>query len=273
MNKISQIFAHLKSRREKAFIPYITAGDPSLDITKWLVVEMEQRGVQIVELGVPFSDPLADGPTIQQASQRALQSGVTLTKILSTVKEIRKQSQLAIVLMTYYNPIYRFGVTDFVERAAEAGVDGIIVPDLPPEEAGEIKEAAQRSQLDTIFLLAPTSTPERIKLVARASTGFIYCVSVTGVTGARGRVSQEIRRLVLKVRQYTDKPLGVGFGISTPEQVKEIADFADAVIVGSAIIKVVQEYLNSPRLVPAVGEFVEGLIKGMVLPGDENSKK
>ncbi len=269
MTRISQVFAHLKSRGEKVFISYIAAGDPNLEITRRLVLEMEKRGAQIVELGVPFSDPLADGPTIQQASQRALQSGTTLTKILSLVKEIRKRSRIPIILMTYYNPIYRFGVPNFVEKAAEAGVSGIIVPDLPPEEAGGIKDAAQRFQLDTIFLLAPTSTPERIKSVAQASTGFIYCVSVTGVTGARERLSEEVRNLILKVRQYTDKPLGVGFGISTPEQTREIADLADAVIVGSAIIKVIERHLNSPQLVPAVGEFVESLIKGMALLGEE----
>ncbi|HID96540.1 MAG TPA: tryptophan synthase subunit alpha [Candidatus Latescibacteria bacterium] len=263
MSRISDAFQRLRSENRRAFIPYITAGDPDLRLTRELVFEMEMAGAKIIELGIPFSDPLADGPTIQEASQKALRAGTTLEKILSTVEEIRRASDVPIALMTYYNPIFRVGISNFLQQAVDAGVDGIIVPDLPPEEGEELRRTAERIGIDTIFLLAPTSTAERIRLVAEASTGFIYCVSVTGVTGAREKLSGQVRELVARVRRHTNKPLGVGFGISTPDQAAEVARWADGVIVGSAIIKVIRKYEGTPELVPRVGEFVKSLVAAM----------
>ncbi len=262
-SRIEEKFKKLKEANQKALIPFITAGDPDLETTKRLVIEMERAGADIIELGVPFSDPIADGPVIQKASYRSLNAGTTLKKIIALVKELRRTTEVPIVLMTYYNPVFKYGVSEFVGDATDAGVDGIIVPDLPPEEGEGIIEEGKRHNLNTIFLLAPTSTKERIKIVASVSTGFIYYVSLTGVTGARKSLPETVEASVNKIRKATDKPIAVGFGISTSEQAKRIASFADGVIVGSAIVNVIEKNIDKPDLIEKVSGFVKDLKSGI----------
>lgn len=263
-SRIEKKFKKLKEANQKALIPFITAGDPDLDTTKRLVIEMEKAGADIIELGVPFSDPIADGPAIQKASYRSLNAGTTLKKIIGIVKELRSTTEIPLILMTYYNPLFKYGISEFVKDAIDAGVDGIIVPDLPPEEGEGIIEEGKRHGLNTIFLLAPTSTKERIKIVASVSTGFIYYVSLTGVTGARVSLPETVEAAVNKIRKATDKPIAVGFGISTPEQAKRIAAFADGVIVGSAIVNIIEKNIGKPDLIETVSGFVKDLKKGII---------
>lgn len=237
MNRIEETFKKLKAQNKKAFIPYIMAGDPSLERTKDIVLMLEGCGADIVELGVPFTDPLADGPTIQRAAERALKEGVTLRSVISFVKTLRGSTLIPIVLMTYYNPVFKYGEENFVRDATEAGVDGVIIPDLPPDEAENLIRLSKEADLDTIFLLAPTSTEDRIKKVARSSRGFIYYVSITGITGARLLRDETMKSLVTKIKEITKKPIAVGFGVSTPEEAAYVASLADGVIIGSAIVK------------------------------------
>lgn len=241
ISRIKEKFRELKGKKKKAFIPYIMAGDPSLGNTKDIVQMLEECGADIVELGVPFTDPLADGPTIQRASERALNAGVTLKKVIAFVKDMRQSIQIPVVLMTYYNPVFKYGEEHFVRDAKDAGVDGVIIPDLPPDEAGNLIRSSRKASLDTIFLLAPTSTPERIKKVAKASRGFIYYVSVTGITGSRLLLDGSMETLISEIRKYTDKPIAVGFGVSTPEEASAVSKVSDGVIVGSAIVKRLHE--------------------------------
>lgn len=241
MNRLDKTFKSLKAQNKKAFIPYIMAGDPSLDKTKETVLMLEQSGADIVELGVPFSDPLADGPTIQRAAERALSAGVTLQKVLKFVSNLRQQTKIPVVLMTYYNPIFKYGEERFAKDAATSGVDGVIVPDLPPEEAKTFMNFSRGAGLATIFLLAPTSTPDRIKKVARASTGFIYYVSITGITGSKITLDASIREALNNIREITAKPVAVGFGVSTPEEAATVSGFADGVIIGSALVRSLNE--------------------------------
>ena len=254
MSRIEEKFKEVLGRKGKAFIPYVMAGDPDLQRTKEVVAILEECGADIIELGVPFSDPLSDGPTIQKAAQRALGEGVTLRKVIEFVGDLRKSTQTPIVLMTYYNPIFRYGEERFVRDASAAGVDGIIVPDLPPDEAGSLLSFSKNAGFDIIFLVAPTSTGERIKKVARTSRGFIYYVSITGITGSKLSVDPSIGSHIKKVRKTGRKPVAVGFGISTPEEAAEIARIADGVIIGSAIVKRMKDpdedlkkYLNALR--------------------------
>lgn len=239
--RISEKFRILKKNNKKAFIPYIMAGDPSLENSKEIFLMLEECGADIIELGVPFSDPLADGPVIQRAAERALKNNVTLKKVISFVKEIRDFSQTPVILMTYFNPIYKYGISEFMSAAERAGVDGIIVPDLPPEEAHDIIKISRKTKIDTIFLLAPTSTQKRIKKVISASTGFIYYVSITGITGSNILFDGSMEKQINDIRKYTDKPIAVGFGVSKPEDASEVAKIADGVIVGSAIVKKLYE--------------------------------
>lgn len=241
MSRIEKKFKEVLGRKGKAFIPYVMAGDPNLERTKELVGILEECGADIIELGVPFSDPLADGPTIQKAAQRALGEGVTLKKVIEFVGDVRKTTQIPIVLMTYYNLIYKYGEEKFVRDASGAGVDGIIVPDLPPDEADRLLFFSKKTGFDVIFLVAPTSTGERIKKVARSSRGFIYYVSITGITGSKLSVDPSIGSHVAKIREVGRKPVAVGFGISTPGEAAEIARIADGVIVGSSIVKRVED--------------------------------
>ena len=244
MNRIEKVFKKLKAQNKKAFIPYIMAGDPSIEKTKEIVLMFEECGADIVELGVPFTDPLADGPTIQRAAERALKNGVTLKKVIALVKDLRQKTKIPLVLMTYYNPVFKYGEERFIADAKDAGVDGVIIPDLPPDEAGEFTRLAKNAAIASIFLLAPTSTEDRIKKVARASTGFIYYVSITGITGAQLLLDGSIEKSINGIRRITDKPIAVGFGVSTPDEAKAVAGVSDGVIIGSAIVKKAQASLD-----------------------------
>lgn len=235
--KITTAFNRLKTENKKAFIPYIMAGDPDLNTTRERVLMLEKCGADIIELGVPFSDPLADGPTIQRAAERALNAGVTLKKIIPLVKKIRQQTQIPIVLMTYYNPVFKYGEKQFIEDAVNAGVDGVIIPDLPPDEASDFKGLSRKSNLDTIFLAAPTSTENRVKKIIAASSGFIYYVSITGITGSKLVLHETFMEHLALIRKLTSKPIAVGFGVSTPEEAYKVSRVADGVIIGSAIVK------------------------------------
>jgi tryptophan synthase alpha chain len=262
MSRISQTFEHLQKTHERALIPYVTAGDPDLEMTKRLVREMVRRGGDIIEIGVPFSDPLADGPIIQRASQRALQGGTTLRKILRTVSELRRDVDVPLVLMTYYNPVFRYGEEAFVADALEAGIDGIIVPDLPPEEAQTFMELTADTPLDLIFLAAPTSTSARLMLISESSQGFIYYVSRLGTTGIRDQLAEDLRMMLEKVRASTAKPIAVGIGVSTPDHVRLVSEMADGVVVGSAIVKLIEDLEGREDRLDQVGDFIAALKAG-----------
>ena len=259
MSRIGRAFRQLRARGERALLPYFTAGDPSLAVTRELILEASRQGADLVELGVPFSDPLADGPVIQRASQRALAGGVTLSRVLELAREAHGAAGIPIILMTYYNPVLAFGLKAFAASAVESGVDGVIIPDLPPEEAGPLAREARATGLDLIYLVAPTSPPDRIRMIARRSSGFIYAVSLTGVTGARAELPPELTGYLRELRSVTTKSVCVGFGISTPEHVRALAPYADGVIVGSAIVRQVEAHQGSDRLVAEVGRFIASL--------------
>lgn len=262
--RIEAAFERLKAEGRKALITFITAGDPDLSSTKDIILALEEAGADIIELGVPFSDPMADGPTIQASSERAVRKGTHLKDVLRLVKDVRKETEVPIVLFGYYNPVFNYGLERFARDARSAGADGALIVDLPAEEAGELKERLDEESLDMIFLLTPTSNAGRMKLVASKASGFIYFVSVTGVTGARSSVSGDAKGYVAKIRKVTDLPVGVGFGISTPAQAKEVAKYADAVIVGSAIVNVIAKNpANRKKLVGEVKKFVSGLRAAM----------
>jgi len=258
MGKIGLTFQRLKNKGRAALIPFIIAGDPTLDVTEALVLKIAECGADIIEIGVPFSDPLADGPTIQAASQRALQNGISLREIFHLAGRL-KGIVTPLVLMTYFNPVFRYSLRAFAEDCQQTGIEGVIIPDLPPEEAGPWIQEARVFELDTIFLATPTTTVERISQISRLSRGFIYYVSVTGVTGARGKLSEELESAAKQIKELSRKPVSVGFGISTPQQVKEVSRFADGVIVGSAIVKIIEDYMGSPNLITRVGDFVFSL--------------
>ncbi len=259
MNRIDKKFIQLKRQGRKAFIAFITAGYPDLPTTAKLVIELEKRGVDIIELGVPFSEPLADGPVIQEASGYSLKKGTNLLKILDLVKKSRKHVSLPICLMTYYNPVFCFGDKRFIDKATACGVDGVIIPDLPPEEAKDFIYYANKKGLSNICFVAPTSSNARIKLIAKADKGFIYYVSLTGVTGSRDNLSADLKANLLRIKKITSKPVCVGFGISSAAQVKEVSKISDGVIVGSAIVKQIKENIGRSNLVQRVGSFVERL--------------
>jgi tryptophan synthase alpha chain len=263
--RLTSTFAQLRLRGEKALIAYVMAGDPSLQGTEQLVVELEQAGADILELGVPFSDPIADGPVIQQAAERALGSGTTLRAILSMVTRLRARTQIPLVLMAYYNSIHAFGQERFCQEAVDAGVDGLIMPDMPPDEAGPLKGPAAAAGLPLIFLLAPTSTAARRTFVARQSQGFVYYVSLTGITGAKLLNLADVRKNVEKIRKVTNLPVAVGFGVATPEDAAKVAAIADGVIVGSAIVKQIAAYGQKPEMVKQTAEFVRSLKTAMRL--------
>ncbi len=263
MTRLEVRFNKLKSEGQKAFIPFITAGDPNVEITKSLVLELEKRGANAIELGAAFSDPIADGPVIQRSSQRALKEGISLLKILELVKELRRKTEIPLILMGYYNPIFKFGEAEFIKRSSQVGLDGLIMADLPPEEARRLKKEADKNSLDIIFLLTPVSSEERIKRVSASSTGFIYCVSYTGTTGDEKKGEEDLKELIYKIRRFTSKPIGIGFGISSSEAAKKAASLADAVIVGSAIVKIIEKYAGNKNLLREVGTFAEGLARAI----------
>lgn len=262
MNRIDSKFRELKKNNEKAVIIYLTCGYPDLSITERLVLELDRQGVDLIELGVPFSDPLADGPTIQEASSYALRKhSVNLRGIFSLVSRLRRKTQIPICLMTYYNPIFSFGESNFVSCASKSGVDGVIIPDLPPEEAKNLTFLSKKYNLHTIFLLSPTSSRGRIKLISSASRGFIYYVSLTGVTGIRQHLAFDLCDNIRKIKKYTKKPVCAGFGISGACHIREIFKVADGAIIGSAVIKLIRDNIGKKGLVEKVGKFVESLMK------------
>lgn len=259
MNRIERKFKTLKRKNKKAFIVFITAGYPNLATTKKLILEFVNRGVDIIELGVPFSDPMADGVIIQEASQSALKNKVNLKSILSLVKDVRKFSDIPIALMTYYNPIFCFGEERFAKIASHCGVDGVIIPDLPPEEGKSLIRLANKNKLDLICFISPTTSRERIKHISAISKGFIYYVSLTGVTGPRQALPPDLKDHLKIIKKLTRKPVCVGFGVSGRRQVKQIYKIADGVIVGSAIIKKIKENIGKPDLVKKVSNFILSL--------------
>jgi tryptophan synthase alpha chain len=263
MNRIEERFVRLRREGKKGFIVYVGAGDPDLESTRQLALAFDKVGVDVLELGVPFSDPLADGLVNQLAAQRGLESGTTPAKVLETVKEIRKDSQTPVVLYIYFNLIHRYGMERFIKDAAKAGVDGLLVLDLPPEE-GETYEAQMRDAgLCNIYLVAPTTPEARMAVIVKRGAGFIYYISREGVTGMQTKVADSIAEMTGKIRVHTRLPVAVGFGISTPEQAAIVARSADAVVVGSAIVNQIAQNAGKPNLIPKVTQFVESLINGV----------
>lgn len=261
MSRITESFEQLRRAGKKGFIPFITAGDPDLETTGELIVELSQAGATIIELGVPFSDPMADGPVIQRASERALRHGVGLEEILETTARSRTLINTPIMLFSYFNPLLQFGIARLAPAAKRAGIDGVLVTDLIPEEADELAASLRAEDLDMIFLVAPTSTDARLELVAERASGFIYAVSRAGVTGARESMSSEAEKLVRRVRKFSSLPVAVGFGISSAAQVAEVWSYADAAVVGSAIVAEIERSAGSPDLVGIVGRFTKSLTK------------
>jgi tryptophan synthase alpha chain len=258
--RIADAFARLRAEGRGGFIPFITAGDPDLETTRALVVELAGAGATVVELGVPFSDPVADGPTIQRSSERALRKGVSLSDVLAVVADARRETDVPVILFGYFNPVLNFGVERFADEAARAGADGVLVTDLVPEESGDFNAALSRRGLDQIFLVAPTTSDARLRSIAGRASGFVYAVSRAGVTGARTDLSAEAARLVSRVREVSDLPVAVGFGISTPEHVSEVWAYADAAVVGSALVAEIEKHEGRPDLVPRVGDFARRLL-------------
>jgi tryptophan synthase alpha chain len=247
LNRIEATFKSLKSENKMAFIPYIMAGDPDLERTMEHVMLLTECGADIIELGVPFSDPLADGPTIQRAAERALKAGATLKKIILFVKKLRQRTQVPIVLMTYYNPVFKYGEKSFIKDSVDAGIDGAIIPDLPPEEAEDFIRLSRDYGFSNIFLVAPTSTKERIKKIVSSCSGFVYYVSITGITGSKLALDKTFKDHIAMVKKLTDRPIAVGFGVSTPEDAQSIAQIADGIVVGSAVVKKFYEHPSSAK--------------------------
>ncbi len=263
MSRISENFNFLREKKAKALIVYLTAGDPSLAVTKELILALEAAGADILEIGIPFSDPTADGPVIQAAAQRALQNGTTLAGILEMIAEVRKLSPLPIVLFGYFNPIFAYGVKKFSEAAALAGVDGVLVVDLPPEESQELRIYTDAAGIDFISLIAPTTGAKRTRQIVSAAMGFLYYVSITGITGTAAPVAADIKKAVDRIRNITKLPVAVGFGITTPEQAAQIAQIADGIVIGSALVKIIDENRNNTELIKVVAGYVREIKKAM----------
>jgi len=257
--RISKRFAELRAAGELGIVAYITAGDPTLDATHKFVLALAEGGADVIELGVPFSDPLADGPTIQRASERALKSGTTLAGVLALVRRIRQTSQIPLVLFSYYNPVLQMGLEKFAATAADAGADGVLATDLTPEESGDYRRNLHAHNLDTIFLAAPTSSDERLKIISQASSGFLYLISRTGVTGAKDSLSDELPALLRRVHQFTQLPIAVGFGISLPGHVSVLGGLADAAVVGSALVSEIENAATPEAAGSALRECVRKL--------------
>ncbi|MBZ4644794.1 MAG: tryptophan synthase alpha chain [Petroclostridium sp.] len=258
MTRIERKFEILKANNQKALITYITAGDPDLEVTKQLVLEMERKGADIIELGIPYSDPVADGPVIQRAAQRALSKKIKIKNIMDMVREIRKETQIPLLYLLYFNCMLQYGIEKFISECSETGIDGLIIPDLPYEESKDVKDIAARYNVNIISLIAPTSTG-RIKKIVQDAKGFIYCVSSTGVTGTREQFKTNFYEFMEEIKKYSDTPKAIGFGISSPEQAKEIKNYCEGVIVGSAIVRIIEDYNQSSEVIDKVGEFVSQL--------------
>jgi tryptophan synthase alpha chain len=261
MSRIAQTFDRLRADRRRALMPFVMGGDPSLGATEAFLLRCAEGGADLLEIGVPFSDPIADGPVNQRAAQRALRGGATLPAILEMVARVRPKVSQPIVLLSYYNPVLRMGLEAFARRAVEVGVDGIVTPDLPPEEGGALRAAAGPVGLDAVFLAAPTSTEARLAQVAAASRGFVYCVSLTGVTGVRASVASDVGGLVTRLRRHTTLPICVGFGVSTAEHARQVASVADGVIVGSAIVSIIEQ--EGAQAGDRLAQFIRALRAGV----------
>lgn len=257
--RISERFAELRAAGELGIVAYITAGDPSLDATHKFVLALAEAGADVIELGVPFSDPLADGPTIQRASERALKSGTTLAGVLELVRRIRRSSQVPLVLFSYYNPILQMGLEKFAATASQAGADGVLATDLTPEESEDYRRILHAHQLDTVFLAAPTSSDDRLKKIAACSTGFLYVISRTGVTGAKDSLPDELPALLRRVHHFTDLPIAVGFGISLPGHVSVLGGLGDAAVVGSALVSEIEKASSPDTAAAALRERMQKL--------------
>ncbi len=266
MNRIVARFERLRQERKKGFIVYIGAGDPSLEATRQLAIALAKVGVDVLELGVPFSDPLADGLVNQLAAQRGLESGATPRRVLETVAAIRHEAQIPVVLYIYFNLIHRYGVEKFIQEAARAGVDGLLVLDLPPEESANYEELMRTANLCVIYLVAPTTPDDRMALIVKRGSGFVYYVSREGVTGVQAKVSATIGEMTAKIRACTDLPVAVGFGISNPEQARLVVAHADAVVVGSAIVSQIAQHGKDPDLIEHVTRFVAPMISAVKKP-------
>jgi tryptophan synthase alpha chain len=260
MSRIRGVFAELRRSGRGGFIPFITAGDPDLETSELLLIELAAAGADIIELGVPFSDPVADGEVIQRASERALRNGVTLREMLACLARVRERIDVPVVLFSYFNPLLQFGVNRLANEAKQAGIDAVLITDLIPEEAQSWAEALYQHELDPIFLAAPTTSDKRLARIARQARGFIYAVSRAGVTGARDEMTRDAETLVQRVRSVSDLPVAVGFGVSTAEHVRKIWRFADAAVVGSAIVREIEKLTGSPNLVGRIGEFARSLL-------------
>ena len=260
MPRIAKAFKATNQAGQKGFIPFITAGDPDLETTRKLIIELARAGATLIELGVPFSDPMADGPVIQRASERALRHGFGLAEVLTTIGDARKETNVPIVLFSYFNPLLQFGIEKLADQAKQSGVDGVLVTDLVPEEAAEFSSLLHARDLDMIFLVAPTSTDERLRLISKQASGFIYAVSRAGVTGERSEMSAEAEKLVERVRRFSDLPVAVGFGVSTPEHVRDVWRYADAAVVGSAIVSEIERAATPADAVSRVAAFARQLI-------------
>ncbi len=266
MSRIGSTFSSLRAKGEKALICYLTAGNPSLEGTREIIVGLEAAGADCIEIGVPFSDPTADGPIIQAASQRALRNGATLARILAMVESIRTVSEIPIVLFGYYNPILSYGTERFATRAQEVGVDGILVVDLPPEESVELRHYTDPKQIDFISLIAPTTSTERVRMIASHASGFLYYISITGVTGTAKPQVEDVAKDVARIRTVTALPLVVGFGISTSQQAGEIAPCADGIVIGSAVVQMIEEHSHSADLVAVVSQYARAIKQASQTP-------
>lgn len=260
-SRIESLFRDLRARNSKGLVLYLTAGDPSLEDTGKILRALDRGGADLIELGIPFSDPLADGPVIQRASERALKAGTTLRKILEVLPRWREAVRAPMILFSYYNPILRYGLDEFARDAARAGVDGALVVDMTPEESGPYVRAMRAQNLDTVFLASPTSPDHRLEMVARTSTGFLYLISRTGTTGERSDISSSLQPLVESARKFTQLPLAVGFGVSNPAQVREVQAVADAAVVGSALVHAIEERYSTGGA-DAIEQFVRWLKEG-----------
>lgn len=257
--RVSRRFAALRAAGELGIVAFITAGDPSLDATLTYVLALAEAGADVIELGVPFSDPLADGPTIQRASERALKSGTTLAGVLELVRRVRESSEVPLILFSYFNPILQMGVEKFADAAAAAGADGVLVTDLTPEESGEYRRVLHSRHLDTVFLAAPTSTDERLEKISACSSGFLYLISRTGVTGAKDSLPEDLPTLLRRARRVTQLPIAVGFGISLPGHVSILGGLADAAVVGSALVSEIEKAVSPQAAATALRERVRAL--------------
>ena len=270
MSRIEQQFVANKKTGRKGFIPFVTAGDPNLATSLSIVLKLAEMGADVIELGVPFSDPMADGPTIQRSSQRSLDSGTTLKDVLKLAKEFRKQSDVPVLLFSYFNPILRFGLYEFQTAASDAGIDGVLLTDVIEHEAAHIARRFNENGIDLISLIAPTTTDERLKTICSNASGFIYAVSRAGVTGAHEKTGSDAERLVKRARQFTDLPIAVGFGISTAEQIADVWKYADAAVVGSAIVAEIERSAGTGLEVENVGRFISNLMPKFAKTDGEN---